>query len=127
MKALISSILLLAVSVAGWLVFLNYTHDTLHSMIDQIKDQVLIQVEAGNWEEASDDFDEVSKEWHKEKKKYALFLDSSAILNTDFSVARTKGYLEAKDTSLATGELKCIVEQLGFLHANEKVTWENLF
>lgn len=127
MKALISSVLLLAISVAGWLVFLNYTHDTLHSMMNQIKEEVLIQVEAENWEEAGDNFDKVSEKWHKEKKRYALFLDSSAILDTDFSVARAKGYLEAKDVSLATGELKCIVEQLGFLHANEKVTWENLF
>lgn len=127
MKSLITSIIILALSIGGWLFFLSYTHDSLHSMIDQIKDEVLVSVDNQEWDEARKSFEDVADRWHKHKKKYSLFLDNAAIIDTDFSIARAKGYMMTEETALATGELKCIVEQLGFLHANERITLDNVF
>lgn len=126
MKALIVSIISLGIIVSGWLIFVNYADNNLHKLIDNIEDDITISVKSEEWDKASDSFNEVSKSWHKQKKIYSFFLDTSAINQTDYSIARAKSYISSEDEPLALGELSCIKEQLGFLHLNELITLENI-
>lgn len=127
MRTLLISILGMAVVIAGWSIFVNYSDDTIHKLINSIEEDILISVYAEDWEKAASQFDLLSKNWHDQKKIYSFFFNATDINNTDFSIARTKNYIHAKDLPLASGELNCIKEQLSFLHSNELITLDNVF
>jgi len=127
MRALIVSILIITVVVTSWGIFVTYSDRTIHDLMNAIEDDILISVETGDWDKASDQFGKLSKAWHKQKKVYSFFFNSKDINDTDYSIARAKNYIHSKDFALAAGELNCIKEQLGFLHSNELITLDNVF
>lgn len=127
MKALIVSITSMAVIIAGWGIFVNYSDKNIHELMNNIEDNILISVYAEDWIQAEDQFNNLSKQWHKNKKIYSFFFNTSAINETDYSIARAKNYIYARDIALASGELNCVKEQLGFLHLNELITLDNVF
>ena len=127
MKSLIISIISLAVIVAAWAIFVNYADKNIHELTGLIEDDILENVYAQNWDKAEDQISDLSKKWHSQKKTYTFFFDTAAVMETDYSIARAKQYIAAKDVSLASGELSCIKEQLGFLHLNELITLDNVF
>ena len=127
MKSLIISIVSLGLFVSGWCVFVNFTDKNLHQLMGKIEDDIIVSVYQGEWDQSLESFKEVSDAWHKQKKVYSFFLDTSAINETDYSFARADEYIKAKNLPLTVGELSCIKEQLGFLHLNEQITLENIF
>lgn len=126
MKALVISIISLGIIIIGWCTFVNYADDNLHKLIDKIEDDITISIKSEEWDIASESFQEISKAWHKQKKIYSFFINTSAINETDYSIARAKAYIVTKNQPLALGELSCIKEQLGFLHLNELITIDNI-
>ncbi len=127
MRALIVSILGIAVIVAGWGSFVKYSDRNIHQLMNAIEEDILISVYAEDWGKAEDQFNDLSKKWHKQKKVYSFFFNAKDINDTDFSIARAKNYIYSENVPLAAGELNCIKEQLGFLHANELITIDNIF
>lgn len=127
MRALITSILCIAVIIASWSIFVNYSDKNIHKLMNTIEDDILISVYAKDWDKAEDQLNDLSKKWHKQKKVYSFFFNTMDINDTDFSIARAKNYVYAKDIPLASGELNCVKEQLGFLHLNELITLDNVF
>lgn len=95
--------------------------------MNTIEDDILISVYAEDWDKAEEQLNDLSKKWHKQKKVYSFFFNTMDINDTDFSIARAKNYIYAKDVPLASGELNCVKEQLGFLHLNELITLDNVF
>jgi len=126
-RALITSILSIAVLVTSWSIFVNYSDKNIHKLMNAIEDDILISVYAEDWDKAEDQLNDLSKKWHKQKKVYSFFFNTTDINDTDFSIARAKNYIYAKDVPLASGELNCVKEQLGFLHLNELITLDNVF
>lgn len=127
MKALIVSIVSLTIVVAGWGFFVNYSDKSIHRLMNSIEDDIITSVYTQDWAKAEDQFDDLSKKWHKQKKIYSFFFNTIDINDTDFSIARAKYYIRTKNVSLASGELNCVKEQLGFLHLNELVSLDNVF
>jgi hypothetical protein len=127
LRALIISVISMLVLVAGWGIFVKYTDEHLHELRNMIDEEILVSVSQEEWETASSSFEDLSEKWHKQKKVYSFFIDTQAINNTDYSIAKAKSYIKAEDYALATGELACIKEQLGFMHLNELITLENIF
>ena len=127
MRALITSILCVAIIIASWSIFVNYSDKNIHKLRNTIEDDILISVYAEDWDKAEDQLNDLSKKWHKQKKVYSFFFNTMDINDTDFSIARAKNYVYAKDIPLASGELNCVKEQLGFLHLNELITLDNVF
>lgn len=127
MRTLIISVISLSILVIGWCIFVRYADDNLHKLINRIDDDITVSVNSEEWEKASDSFKKLSESWHKQKKVYSLFMDTSAINETDYSIAKAKAYISAKNIPLATGELSCIKEQLSFLHLNELISIDNVF
>lgn len=127
MKALIISIMSIAVVIAGWGIFVSYSDRTIHRLMNSIEDDILVSVYAQEWDRAEKQFDKVSKDWHRQKKIYTFFFNTKEINDTDYSIARAKYYIRTRDAALASGELNCVQEQLKFLHLNELITLDNIF
>ena len=127
MRSFIASVCCLAVILAAWFVYIGYSDETLHGFMNDIEDTIIKQVEAENWSAAYDSFDDISDGWHKYKKTAGFFLDTQALNEADYTIARCKYYIKAQDVSNASGELACLKEQLAFLHKNERVNLENIF
>ena len=127
MKALVISIVSIAVIITSWSAFVTYSDKNIHRLMSAIEDDIIVSVDAGDWTKAENQFDDLSKNWHKQKKIYSFCFNTIDINDTDYSIARAKKYIDAKDVSLASGELNCIKEQLKFLHLNELVTIDNIF
>lgn len=127
MKALIISFVSLAVVIASWGFFVNYSDKTIHHLMNAIEDDILISVYAEDWDKAKEQFNDMAERWHNQKKVYSFFFNTKDINETDYSIARAKNYIYARDVPLSTGELNCIREQLKFLHQNELITLDNTF
>ncbi len=126
MRALIVSTLIIIVLIASWGILVSYTDKNIHDLMNTIEEEILISLYAEDFDKAADQFSELSKKWHKQKKVYSFFFNAKEINDADFSIARTKEYIHAKNVPLAAGELNCIKEQLKFLHSNELLTLDNL-
>lgn len=127
MRTLLISILFMVVIITSWSIFVNYSDENIHKLMNTLEDDILISVNAEDWDKAEDQFDKLSKKWHKQKKVYSFFFNTTDINNTDYSIARAKHYIYTKDVTLSSGELNCIKEQLGFMHLNELITLDNIF
>lgn len=126
MRSFVLSIINILLILGIWLGFMFYCENTIGELSKNVEENIITDIENGDWISAKEQFDNFSEQWHKNKKLYALFLDSRALLDTDFSIGRTESYIKSKDSSLALGELSCIHEQLKFLYLNEKISLENL-
>lgn len=127
MKALVTALVSIAILVTSWGIFVNYSDKSIHRMMNSIEDDILVSVYAENWDKAEEQISALSKKWHKNKKVYSYFFNTIDLNETDYSIARAKSYIDAKNVSLSVGELSCIKEQLGFLHLNELASADNIF
>lgn len=128
MRNFVVSIICLGLLIGVWVVFDHYSKETIQGYMDQIDNNIIKTVETEEqWGKAYSDFEALSKDWHKYKKSAAFFLDTEAINDTDYTIARAKYYIKAEDVSNASGELACLKEQLQFLHYNESLSWGNIF
>ncbi|HWQ78529.1 MAG TPA: DUF4363 family protein [Anaerovoracaceae bacterium] len=127
MRSLIISFVVMALVVSGWGIFVNYSDKNIHRLMNVIEDDILVSVNAEDWEKASEQIDELSEKWDKQKKVFTFFFDTEDIRDTGFSISRAKNYIKAKNLSLAAGELNLTKEQLEFLHMNELITLDNIF
>ena len=50
MKALIISIISMAVLIAGWGIFVNYSDKSIHKLMNSIEDDILVNVNAQEWD-----------------------------------------------------------------------------
>ncbi|MDF2657185.1 MAG: hypothetical protein K0R19_3659 [Bacillota bacterium] len=127
MKALIVSLAIMVIVIAGWWVFVDYADSNLHELTGMIEDDILKSVYSEDWEKAGMQIEDLTDKWHKQKKIYTFFFNTSAVMETDYSIAKAKQYIKVNNLPLASGELGCIKEQLGFLHLNELITLDNIF
>jgi len=126
MRALIISIVSLGILVVIWGVFDYYSDYKLDGYIDEIKNTILPSIERDDWETAESVFNRLSDDWHEYKKISTFFFDRRILNETDYSVARAKYYIKAKDPSNSTGELACLKEQFSFFHSNESFNLANI-
>lgn len=127
MRNFVISVLCLSFIVGAWLTFDWYSNHKLHTYTSTIDHQIINSLEHGNWRAAYDQFLLLSDDWHQYKKYAAFFLDTNAINEADYTIAKAKYYIKAKDNSNAPGELSCLKEQLTFLHDNESLSIGNVF
>ncbi|MGI6731771.1 MAG: DUF4363 family protein [Anaerovoracaceae bacterium] len=127
MRALIISTIILLCLIFIWFTFVDYADENLHALIDIIEKNVAVSIQDDDWESAAQIFQQVSEQWHENKKVYSFFFNTSDVMDTDFSIAKAEAYIAMQDVALSMGELSHIKEQLGFLHSNELITLENIF
>lgn len=126
MRDLIISILAVALLIGTWLVFFDYSSDNIDSYTHTIKKEILPAVEDEQWEESKQLIKNLSEDWHKYKKVALLFLDTRAVNEIDYTLARSVKYVKAEDVSNSSGELNAMIEQLKFLKKNDEVSAANI-
>lgn len=126
MRDLIISILAVALLIGTWLVFFDYSSDNIDSYTHTIKKEILPAVEDEQWEESKLLIKNLSEDWHKYKKVALLFLDTRAVNEIDYTLARSVKYVKAEDVSNSSGELNAMIEQLKFLKKNDEVSAANI-
>lgn len=126
MRDLIISIVAVALLIGTWLVFFDYSSDNIDSYTYTIKKEILPAVEAEQWEESKQLIKSLNKDWHKYKKVALLFLDTQAVNEIDYTLARSIKYVKAEDVSNSSGELNAMIEQLKFLKKNDEVSAANI-
>lgn len=127
MKSFLISIFSLAVLGCLWSGFSHYSQDMLHSYIDKIENQILINVEEKNWAESEEKLDELIGEWDSFKKKACFFYSTDDLNEVDYSFSRVKQYIKAEDDSNSSGELAYLCKQFDLLYFNESFDLQNLF
>lgn len=126
MRSFFISILCLLMLIGTWVTYSNYSDENIYNFIDTIEYSILIDVEAGNWDQATSKFEKFEDDWHSYKKLASYFFSTDKINDVEYSLARTKYYLQSKEYSNTSGELSCLKEQLRLLHENELLTLQNL-
>ena len=106
---------------------MGFCEASIADLTDLVHQRMVVDVREKNWDAAAASFDAFDEMWHKNKRWYSLFLNETAILDIDCSVARLKAYVECADDSSSLGELSAISEQLKFLFLRERISLENLF
>lgn len=126
MKALITSIISLAILVGCWGLFYHYSDQNLHDIISACEDAVMPAIENENWDTAFEAFQTQYEKWHDYRDKALFFLDTQQVNDADSNFAKTLMYIKAKDVSNSSGELLALTEQLRFLHENEGLSLRNI-
>lgn len=126
MRSLTISITALLLIICLWFGFMTYTENLLSEFNVTITEVIIPSIQVQHWDAASDDFKNLTDNWHASKQIFDLFLDNDAMVETDFTIAKAEAYIAAQDTSSALGELFCIKEQFRYLFENERITIENL-
>lgn len=127
MRNLVIATLCLGILVGAWGFYDDYSDHKLAGYSNQIQESVIRDIEDGKWDVAYKTFCDMSDDWHQYKKSANFFLDCKSLNDADYSFARAKYYIKAKDESNAPGELACLKEQLTFLHNNESFSPGNIF
>ena len=126
MKSLIISAVSLLLIICIWFCFMTYCENSLGRLLETLSEDVIAKVVSDDWTSASESFERFSKKWHEQKTIYSLFLEQSAMIDADFSIAKAEGLILTKDKSGSLSELYTIHEQLHFLFLNERLTFENI-
>lgn len=127
MRDLIVSVVIILVLIGGWLFFDSYSDNTVSSMADDIRRELIPSVESENWSESLAKAESIWDEWCDYKGKALLFLGSDELLEIDQCMAKALKYIQARDVSNSSGELNALAQQLDFLIAREKINAENIF
>lgn len=127
MRNFIISLICLGVLIGVWMTFDSYSSHKLGSYKEALQQDIIKRVEAEEWDKAYETFEQFSKDWHGYKKIAAFFLDTQSINEADYSIAKSRYYIKARDVSNSSGELSCLKEQLSFLEYNESLAAGNIF
>ncbi len=127
MRAFLISFLSLALLSGIWYAYETYSDEKLNMYIATIEEKILPAIEAENWSEVETSFKPLESAWNDYRKKAVFFFDTISINEADYTLARVKYYIKAKDVSNAGGELACLGEQLKLLGKNESFLLENVF
>lgn len=126
MKNLITSFLIVAFLIGGWLIFDNYSRNVTGALAEVLKEDIIPFTEAESWDKASASYDIFEEEWDKYRKISLAFLENDQINEIELCVARAEKYIEAEDVSNSAGELCSIARQLELLDKREKITLSNI-
>lgn len=127
MRSLIISLVTLLLIVGTYLVFITYSHGELNTMRNQIHGEIEQSVLEENWPAAQTGFQTLENSWDSHSHVFSFFLDTSAMIETDLSLARAKAYITAEERAAALAELYEIREKMKFLYENEQISIDNIF
>ncbi len=126
MKDLIVSAVAVSVLIAAWLLFSGYSEKQIDDFTSSVETVILPAVESENWAEGIENMTGLSDRWQSYKKTAVFFIDTNAISEIDYSMAKSLKYVQARDLSNSSGELLAMLRQLNYLSTNEKVSLANI-
>ena len=127
MKDFIAASLIMVLTLGGCLLFLHYADNQSQNLIKDIRQEILPDINQGNWYSVQKKMDRLNDDWHRFRKVTLYLLHTETINSIDYGIARSIKYAEAEDDSNTAGELNSVIEQLSFLTDNQKLTLQNVF
>lgn len=88
--------------------------------------QVMTSVDHQNWDQARQQTEALEKSWSQNAKWWPIFLDHQEIDNIEFSLAKTKEYVNIRNAPLAMGQLSELHLMMEHIPDKEAVTLENI-
>lgn len=119
----VMTIVLFLVSSGFWIN--DWLLDSSNRLISQI-DKVSRQVSEEDWAGAEVQAGELEKQWKQEARWWPVFLEHQEMDNIEFSVARCKEYVTARDDALAMGQLSEVRLMIEHIPRKEKINLENI-
>ncbi|GAB6181431.1 DUF4363 family protein [Desulfotomaculum defluvii] len=108
---------ILMISLGLWV---NHSLDVASKDLNQSIKLITKEVEEGNWQEAKGKIEQLEKQWQVIGSWWPVVLDHQEIDNIEFSLAKVKEYVAAKNKALSMGGLSEL--KLMILHLPEKET-----
>lgn len=127
MRNFVISTICLGLLIATWGIFDFYSKQKVEEYQTRLDHTIIKTVESENWKKAYSDFEQFIADWKDYKKRAAFFLDTQPLNETEYTIARAKYYMKAKDISNTSGELASLSKQLLALHENEALSAKNIF
>ena len=127
MRSFIISVLLLLVLIGGWFGFDMYSENELNGYIDSIENEIMPYIEEENWQAAASEFEKLQNNWSSYRKYAEFFLGTNDLNEIDYTMTKSKTYMENADASSAAGELAYLKTQIKFLDLNENINAGNIF
>lgn len=122
---LVLSILFAAVVALGF--WTNRSLQSVSGELAQNVEHITAQVESNNWERAYEQTIELEKTWDGKTKWWPTILNHQEIDNMEFSLARVKEYVAARNTALARGQLSELEMMIRHIPEIQAVTLKNIF
>lgn len=79
-----------------------------------------------NWEQAEKQMSSLEKTWNSKKNWWPALIDHQEIDNIDFSMARIKEYINARDPGLSRGEISTLKLMINHIPAKEALNLGNI-
>lgn len=90
-------------------------------------DEVVRDIEKGNWEGARQKMTGLEKDWDREAGWWPTLLDHQEMDNIEFAMARVEKYVETRDTALSLGQLSELKLMLRHIPEKEALSVKNIF
>ncbi|MBO8138071.1 MAG: DUF4363 family protein [Desulfotomaculum sp.] len=116
-------IFLLIVMLGAWS---NYAISASAEQFSKTIDEIMMDAENNNWEEAKQKVTFLENRWQKDASWWPVVLDHQEIDNIEFSLARVKEYVAQKNTDLSLGHLSELKLMIKHIPEKEAVTIKNI-
>lgn len=116
--------LILIISLGVW--NNKYLQDSADAIAEQIE-QVMTTIDEQRWEQARQQTAGIEKSWYKSSRWWPVFLDHQEIDNIEFSLAKAKKYVDARNVPLAQGQLSELRLMLKHIPDKESISLKNIF
>lgn len=125
MKAFIGVILILVVTLCGWLFIYDFiekdSFDFVHSL-----SKISQKIEEEDWNTVHKEFIEVKKKWKRRRNILSILIDHHEIDNIDLAVSRADKYIDTKNKPLSLGEIEVLKQLFNIVKENEALTLTNI-
>ena len=127
MRDLIISIACMLTILTPCYIYYEYSADRSDRYVYKIEENIIPAIVEHEWDKALSDFNDLAKQWQRQKKISVYFLSTEDINEIDSIMSKTFYYIKMEDDSNATGEASYLKEQLELLHRNEIPDLKNVF
>jgi len=126
MRALISSILILAIFLFGTLYINNNVTEDSQAIIKQIN-RLEDNINKGAWTQAQGSLKELKENWESTRRFWELFLEHYEMDAIDITLAKADSYVKNKDSNLSLAEISQLKLLIDHIAQKDKLKLRNIF
>ena len=123
--------MMICFAVLGILIFIflwsnSMISSLLHDFSEPV-DEIIAEVEKGNWANAKKSMDEMETLWQERKKMFSIVLEHNLINNIDLCINNTATDIITQDYLSFRRNAESIKQNIEDAICVEDLTWENVF
>lgn len=126
MRLLLSIIVTVALIIAGGLYINHQLRLSSEQLVGQIE-QVSEAIKHNDWPVAARETDRLEQVWEQQAGWWPVFFEHYEMDNIEFSMAKSKEYVDSQDAALSLGQLSEIKLMIEHMPRKEAVSLDNVF